>query len=219
MRLTTVGVMARAPVPGRCKTRLAATVGADLAARVTRSMLLDTLDRVAEVLPASRLVIMAAPEHGGVDVLSALAPAPWAVVAQEGDGLGARLGHAFTTLSGPDTTVSLVSADSPTAPWSCLRALDDLQPGHVAMGPCEDGGYWLIATAGLDVRILEGIHWSTERVAAQTRARCQELGLALTELDSAYDIDEAKDLERLHTELRAHPERAPRTAALLMEGR
>jgi glycosyltransferase A (GT-A) superfamily protein (DUF2064 family) len=162
---------------------------------------------------------MGAPEHDGVAALAAIVPPRWEVVPQKGQGLGARLGHAFEALGGHDTTVALVSADSPTAPWSALRAVEGLRDADVAMGPCDDGGYWLIATTRLELGILEGIPWSTDSVASQTRARCKALGLGLIEIGSAHDVDEAQDLERLREELREHPQRAPRTAAVLVEVR
>jgi uncharacterized protein len=214
----TIGVMARAPVPGVCKTRLAARVGNELAANLCRAMLLDTLVHVQHVAPSSRLVVMAAPENDGAAAIGALVPSCWEVIGQVGEGLGARLRHAFTTLGAPGVTVALVAADSPTAPWASLRALEDPRDrGHVYMGPSDDGGYWLIGSTSIELGIFDAIAWSTSSVADETRARCAALGLTLEELAVGYDVDEPQDLERLRAELREHPERAHRTAHLLRE--
>lgn len=83
----TLGVMARAPVPGRCKTRLAPMLGAAGAARLYEAMLRDSLDAFAGV-GASRLVVLAAPEDSGVAALRSIASAAWEVIAQEGNDLG-----------------------------------------------------------------------------------------------------------------------------------
>src|SRR5262247_1082975 len=95
--MTTLAVMARAPIAGRCKTRLAGVIGERDAAELYRAMLLDSLDLFGRV-GATRCVIMAAPEDEGVRALRALAPSGWETIGQEGAGLGARLAHAFRLL-------------------------------------------------------------------------------------------------------------------------
>jgi rSAM/selenodomain-associated transferase 1 len=214
---STIAVMARAPVPGRCKTRLAASLGNTRAAELCRAMLLDTLASIERTFARSRLVIMAAPEHDGPAVLRALAPPRWEIVEQKGEGLGLRLAHAFEVLGAGGAPTALVDSDSPTASWeSAERALLRLRgPRQVCMGPCIDGGYWLIAMTTIVLGVLEGISWSTPTVAAETRARCASLGLTLDELPMGRDVDGPDDLTWLHDELRRCPERAPRTAAML----
>jgi rSAM/selenodomain-associated transferase 1 len=213
----TIGVMARAPVPGRCKTRLAASVGDSRAAELCRVMLLDTLASIERTFARSRLVVMAAPEHDGPAILRTLAPSRWEIVEQKGEDLGMRLAHAFRALGAGSGPTALVDSDSPTASWeSAERALLRLRgPRQVCMGPCVDGGYWLIAMTTIVLGILEGISWSTPTVAADTRARCAALGLTLEELPMGRDVDGPDDLVWLRDELRRRPERAPRTAAAL----
>jgi rSAM/selenodomain-associated transferase 1 len=213
----TIAVMARAPVPGRCKTRLAASIGDSRAAELCRAMLLDTLASIERIFARSRLVVMAAPEHDGATLLRALAPPRWEIVAQEGEGLGVRLAHAFKALGAGGGPIALVDSDSPTVAWDAAeRALSRLRaPRQVCMGPCTDGGYWLIAMTTVVLGILEGISWSTPAVAAETRARCAALGLTLAELPVGRDVDGPDDLAWLRDELRRCPERAPRTAAML----
>jgi rSAM/selenodomain-associated transferase 1 len=213
----TIAVMARAPVPGRCKTRLAASVGDDRAAELCRAMLLDTLDSIDATFTQARLVVMAAPEHDGVSLLRALAPARWEIIAQEGDGLGMRLAHAFKRLGADGGPVALVDSDSPTASWGAAeRALSGLRgPRRVCLGPCTDGGYWLIAMTTIELGVLDGISWSTPAVAGETRARCAALGLSLEELPVGRDVDGPDDLAWLRDELCTWRERAPRTAAML----
>jgi rSAM/selenodomain-associated transferase 1 len=206
--------MARAPIPGRCKSRLAAVVGDVRAAALYQAMLLDTLDALsASVHAEARLVVMAAPEDDGVRVLRALAPRRWEVVAQRGEGLGARLADALLRLGAGGDVVALVDSDSPTVDFGVIaRSLEHLRGDHKAMmGPCTDGGYYLIALTSPDIRVFEGIDWSTPRVQEQTRARCAALGIDLQELPPGHDVDDAEGLARL----RAAPGHAARTAELL----
>ncbi|HEY3234186.1 MAG TPA: DUF2064 domain-containing protein, partial [Polyangiaceae bacterium] len=103
------------------------------------------------------------------------------------------------------------------APLEPLRATlaDWEDPKRVLLGPCYDGGYYLIGLARVEVHVFDGIAWSTREVLAQTRARCRALGLSVHELPTTYDVDEPVDLEQLRAELGLHPERAPRTAVAL----
>jgi rSAM/selenodomain-associated transferase 1 len=218
-RLTTgvtIGVMARAPIAGRCKTRLAKTLGAEGAARLYAAMLADRLAAV-DVVPGARRILLAAPEDDGVAVLGRPAPAGWAILEQRGVDLGARLGNAFRDLLGDGNLVCLVDSDSPLVSFANLWA--DLakprSPKTVVAGPCEDGGYYLIGMTSLEVGILDDIPWSTNRVMTTTRERCSTLGLRLEELAEAYDVDEPADVDRLERDLRGCPGLAPRTAAAL----
>ncbi len=207
----TIGVMARAPVPGRCKTRLAKAIGDEPAADLYRAMLLDTLERYA-TLPCDRHVLLATPEDDGAAALHALAPEPWVVVEQVGATLGERLIHAAETL-GPGPLV-LTGSDSPTTSLPAIaKALPTLtRPRHVLLGPADDGGYYLIGLSCPEPRVFEDIPWSTDQVFARTRIRCEELGLSVSELPSCFDVDEPADVERLRRQLEEAPSLAPRTA-------
>src|SRR5207244_4067534 len=87
--LPALAVMAKAPVPGRCKTRLARTLGPEMAAGLYRAMLQDTLECLAAV-PGVRRVVLAAPEDDGPALLRTLCPAGWDVVPQAGPGARPR---------------------------------------------------------------------------------------------------------------------------------
>ena len=214
--VTVLGVMARAPVPGRCKSRLARHVGAELSAAVYRSMLIDCLTAFSRI-PARRHVVLAAPECDGVRHLRALAPPAWEVQCQQGADLGERLAHGFETLGAGGEAVALLSSDSPTLPISevaaGLRALDG--PNKALIGPCDDGGYYLIGLSTFEPTVLSEIPWSTAEVLQTTRQRCRALGLSVTELPTWYDVDDLDDLGRLQRELAEDPTRAESTARLL----
>jgi hypothetical protein len=212
-----VGVMARAPLPGRCKTRLAGELGAKPAARLYEAMLLDTLEGFGS-LAFSDHVLLAAPEDDGKTILERLMPPGWRAVEQVGAGLGQRLTHAADSLGklGP---VLLVSSDSPTLPhdqvYEAASWLDE--PGRILLGPCDDGGYYLIGLSAPDPRIFQDIAWSTPEVLSATRARARELGLSLRELPTCLDVDEPRDLLLLCDQLADAPDLAPHTARALRE--
>ncbi|GAC1393622.1 MAG: DUF2064 domain-containing protein [Polyangiales bacterium] len=221
----TLAVMARAPVPGRCKTRLAAGLGPVGAAALYRAMLLDSLAALARI-PDVRRVVMAAPEDDGVAALGALAReigGDWSIVPQHGEGLGARLLAsltALTTLTADGAPVVLLDSDSPTLPVAALSAaLPSLGGTHALLGPCDDGGYWALGAPRAEPGLFEGVPWSTAEVAPATRARMRMLEWTWTELPTCFDVDEPGDLERLRAALRADPSCAPRSAAWLERAR
>ena len=209
--------MARAPVAGRCKTRLAPVLGARGAARLYAAMLADRIDAI-DATPAARRALVAAPEDDGVEILTRLAPAGWEVIEQSGADLGARLASAFEALRETGWTC-LVDSDSPTLAlpeiWPALSS--SIATADVVLGPCEDGGYYLVGMRVPEPRIFEGIPWSTGDVLAATRRRCEQLGLRVHELETAWDVDEPRDVERLSDVLSLAWERAPQTAAVLRE--
>jgi len=209
--------MARAPVPGRCKTRLGSAIGAEVAARLYEAMLLDTLDGLSRI--AARHVLLAAPEDEGVARLRALAPSSWEVLEQRGADLGARLAGAVRDLWQEGQLVCLLDSDSPTLPFSVLaERLNESRcraPRTAVVGPCVDGGYYLIGMTSPEVGVFEHVPWSTDRVMAVTRQRCSELGLSVEELPAWFDVDGASDLERLSIDLARDPSSAPRTAQVL----
>jgi rSAM/selenodomain-associated transferase 1 len=215
-RELTVGVMARAPIPGQCKTRLFHRLDPVAAAALYEAMLLDTLDAMATI-SGTRLVVLAAPENDGFATLRGLAPREWDVVAQRGRDLGERLANGFVDLHEAGQPVVLVSSDSPTIPIEVLRSALPRFGGsrRALMGPAEDGGYYLIGLTVLELGILQGITWSTSLVAQQTRVRMRQLGLPWEELPMSYDVDTPSDLDRLRAELAESPHLAPRCARFL----
>ena len=213
----TLAVMARAPVPGRCKTRLGASLGPAGAAALYRAMLLDSLAALARV-PGARRVVMAAPEDDGVAALGALArevDGDWSIVAQRGEGLGARLLDSLTTLTTGGAAI-LLASDSPTLPVSALSAaLPSLGGTHALLGACDDGGYWALGAPRAEGRLFDDIPWSTAEVAAATRSRMRMLAWTWSELPTCFDVDGLVDLDRLRAAVRADPTCAPRSAAWL----
>jgi rSAM/selenodomain-associated transferase 1 len=217
MRLSvTLGMMARAPVPGHCKTRLGTHLSETGVAELYAAMIADSIASYSRA-GAERNVVLAAPENDGVRLLRALVPARWEVIPQFGAGLGERLANAFRTLTADGSAVVLVDSDSPTLPMdpvaNALGRLDGER--QVVLGPTDDGGYYLIGLTSLELEVFRDIPWSTPRVLELTLERCVALSLKTELLPSWYDVDHQEDLERLCAELSDCPERAPHCARAL----
>jgi hypothetical protein len=86
----------------------------------------------------------------------------------------------------------------------------------VALGPSDDGGYYLLAARAAHPRLFDAMPWSTDRVTAETLRRCQHLGLRPHVLPAWFDVDDAVGLAQLRTQLAALPvDCAQRTRAVL----
>jgi Uncharacterized protein conserved in bacteria (DUF2064) len=119
----------------------------------------------------------------------------------EVQGLGRCLLHAIRAMltRGHESAVML-NADSPTLPTELLvrTAVALASEGdRIVLGPADDGGYYLLGMNAAHAHLLADIPWSTHRVAETTRNRAAELGLAVVELPSWYDVDNPESLRRL----------------------
>ena len=206
-------LVAKAPIPGRAKTRLVPPLTAEQAAALHRALLLDTLDACrAEV--AEIALLHADPAEA--EELRHLAGPDVPLLLQEGRGLEDALarGMARALERGP---AAMVSADVPGLPPGALgRAFAALEEGaDVVLGPALDGGYWLIGMREYHDAPFRDIPWSTPAVYAVTVKRCEEAGLQPYALEPWRDLDTPADLGFTLAEIDRLD--APRTAVALRE--
>lgn len=210
-------VMAKHPEPGRVKTRLAARIGPERAARLQRAFIEDLRDRLARV-------------EVGIEVWWAFWPpaAPFGdlvpgprVFAQRGADLGERIADAMERVRGGAVgDVAAIGADVPHVPLETLAACRRALGGgaDVVLGPALDGGYYLIGTRAPQPALFEAVAWGSRAVLETTRARARAAGLATVELRPLGDVDDAAGLEALRDVLSARPGLLPRTEAELTTG-
>jgi rSAM/selenodomain-associated transferase 1 len=143
-------------------------------------------------------------------------------VRQEGDDLGERLYRALLAAAREADSVMALGSDHPTVPLAVIhRAFEAVEHGApIAIGPAEDGGYYLIAlrSGAVHRRLFEEVDWSTDRVLSQTLERCREVGILpedieLLPLDT--DVDTPADLRRLAARMAGGDLGCPRTRGLL----
>jgi uncharacterized protein len=213
--MTAIGVMARVPLPGRCKTRLLGAFEPVWVSELYAAMLGDTLSAMEHAAANTQIVFVAPLEDGpsALERMAAHLPSNWEGMLQEGADLGARIEHALAALLERGGPAVLVGSDCPLLPTDEIRRIGELANAvDVTIGPSADGGYYLIAMRRIEPRLLRDVPWSSARVLEVTRSRAESLGLVVGELSPGYDIDEPGDVARLTADLEAAPERAPRTA-------
>ncbi len=215
---TALVIMARYPIKGQTKTRLARSIGDDAALHLYRAFLTDLAHHLAG--PEIDLHWTYTPCDVDYDAFIAeLAPDCAHLThsfPQEGVDLGERLYHAFkwTFNNGYKNTI-VVGSDSPhIRPQTIAAAAHALDEADVVLGPADDGGYYLIAMRQPH-DIFSGIPMSTSIVTNMTIAAAQRQNLSMRLIEPLFDIDELPDLLRLAHLLREDPARAPRTAALI----
>ena len=92
-----------------------------------------------------------------------------------------------------------IGSDSPTLdPQRILEAGDALAVCDVALGPTEDGGYYLIGTSGNHESIFDEIPWGSAAAAGETLARARTERLEVRLLAPWYDLDDAASLRRAY---------------------
>lgn len=215
--MTTLVIFARAPEPGRVKTRLVPAVGAAAAARLHAAFVDDTC-AMSRGLADRRVLAVAG--DGDDRFLRALADREGiAAVAQADGDLGDRMHAALAAALAAGADAALViGTDAPALPRRLLaRAVDELARAEVVLGPAADGGYWTIGLRAPRPELFRGVAWGTPSVLAETRARLAALALPHVLLDEHWDVDTPADLARLAASLAADPDPrlAPATRAAL----
>lgn len=212
---TTLIVLAKAPEAS--KSRLAAAIGAEAAARVAAALLEETLRRAEDSGLRPRTLCWEGP--GGEALRDRAAVRGWRIVPQAPGDLGARMRAALADALVRAPRALLLGTDCPDLDAHLMvRAAHWLDGVDLVLGPAGDGGYVLIGAARralphLD-HLFSGIRWGGADVAAATRARIDERGLTLRETPVLQDLDNAADLAALaarHPFLAGYGEKISRT--------
>ena len=201
-----IGIICKAPQPGRSKTRLASAIGAVAASELSACFLRDVaanIEAVPEALGRRGYGVYA--PAGAEHIMRQLLPAGFGLLLQAGDDLGhVLLGATRALLDAGHDCVLLVNGDSPTLPPRLLvQAIEALRaPGdRMVLGPASDGGYYLIGLKHPHGHLFSQIAWGTDTVARTTCDRAAEIGLATTLLGEWYDVDDIETLRWLQDEL------------------
>ena len=179
-------VLAKAPVPGRVKTRLCPPCTPEQAARIAGAALADTMDVVTATPAAARTLVVDG---------SHPAPPGWATVAQRGGDLGERLAHAYADTARAGVASVLVGMDTPQLTTALLTgAAVLLGDADAVLGLAEDGGWW---TLGLrdpaHAVLLRDIETSTSETGARTLDALRAHGLRVAALPVLRDVDTTAD--------------------------
>jgi uncharacterized protein len=191
--MSTLIVIAKAPVPGRVKTRLTPPFTPEQGAGLARAALTDTLESVVST-GFDRLVLALEGDPGLVG-----APPEFLVVPQASGGLDRRLAAAFQEAAVLDSgPVLLVGMDTPQVTGPLLEACMPTSFEDATIGLAEDGGFWSLGftrprEVDLD-QLMVGVPMSTDTTGAVQLGRLTGAGLRVRRLPVLRDVDTVADL-------------------------
>lgn len=201
-RACAVAIFARAPSPGRAKTRLIPLLGAQGAANFQAALIADTLRKVAtRSRHAARYLFVAGRSF---PVPSALAR--FTVVHQHGADLGERLVGAFRQLLARHQAAVVIGTDSPALPARNLhQARRELSVCDAVLGPCPDGGFYLIGLRCLPAGLFRKVRWGSRFAFRDVLRNLLRNGLACSVLDPIPDVDRPADVHAVAAQLARRP--------------
>ncbi len=193
-------VLAKAPVAGAVKTRLAADVGDQVAADLAAAALLDTLDVVEEAFPGQQHAIALVGDLAAAERAEELVAglAGWTVFPQRGDTFAERIGQAHHDVHDATGAGTLqIGMDTPhLVPTMLQEAADALADHEGVLGLAEDGGWWVLGlTCPTDATLLHDVPTSAADTGERTMAALAA-SIAMTTAATTYDVDTTTEAAR-----------------------
>jgi rSAM/selenodomain-associated transferase 1 len=190
-------VFVRAPRPGQVKTRLARTLGDERAAEFYRLCTDNTLREINRLPREVERYIFFAESVNSCE-MNRLTGLGFKVAVQKGKNLGERLHNAFRKVfENGARKVVIIASDVPDLSAKVMKeAIDGLDNSDVVIGPCYDGGYYLIGMKELHKELFTGISWGTDCVYRQTLDSAKSNGLIILQMPILIDVDTEADLRR-----------------------
>jgi rSAM/selenodomain-associated transferase 1 len=203
--------MAKAPKPGKVKTRLTESLPSAAVTALYRCLLEDTVALATSLTSVEVAVMCPEPDQ---EELAHLIGNRVKVVTQKGEGLAAGLNSVFQhfTAAGQQQVIAFNSDSPHLAPSVLDSAFEILATHDVVVGPTHDGGYYLVGAKAVHPTLFESDGMGTRSALEGLLTRTKDLELSTGFTEPFYDIDVANDLIQLARELRLAPAKAPRTA-------
>jgi uncharacterized protein len=192
----TLLVVAKAPEPGRAKTRLAATIGDRVAADIAAAALLDTLDAVAAAPVAGRVVAFTGDldgAAGAAEIRHRLEA--FTVIEQRGDSFADRLANAHADAA-DGYPVLQIGMDTPQVTAELLASCAGrLVECPAVLGLARDGGWWVLGVrtpAAADC--LRTVPMSQPDTGELTLKALRDNGIDVAPVQQLADFDVVDDV-------------------------
>ncbi|VVB90274.1 Uncharacterised protein [uncultured archaeon] len=206
IRENAVVIMAKAPEPNKVKTPMIPSLDPWSLSDLYHNFLLDKIEQVKNIEAQAFIAFTPKTEF---DFFRSIAPDGFKLIKQVGRNLGERLANISRSLFGEGfKKVLILDSDTPNLPVEYIKkGFEQLDNSDVVIGPCEDGGYYLIGMRASQPHLFRDIPWSTSGVTELTMNKVQSSGLIVSLLGMWYDIDKLEDLRRLKNEMDLPPDK------------
>lgn len=193
-------VLAKAPEPGRVKTRLCPPLTHEQSADLAAAALLDSIAAASAVPGSQAVVVLTGSLHRAArraEITAALAGLT--VLPQRGDALGERIAaaHLDAAAALPARRTLQIGMDTPQVDAGLLRAADEAlaHPGvDAVLGPAVDGGWWALGLRRpSDAELVVEVPTSRADTGARTLDALRAGGLNVHLLPELSDVDTAAD--------------------------
>ena len=189
--LPVILLFAKAPVPGKVKTRLQPVLSPEQSAELHSSFVGDALEWLSGFTSIVDIEL-----HLN-EATMAWSEFPYRRVLQSEGDLGQRMWNAMQqAFDEGRKQVLILGSDAPTLPAEYLHTLLD-SSADVTFGPTEDGGYYAIQIRRLPEGLFDGVEWSTDRALEQSVDSARRCGLTVAIGPRWFDIDSPADLVSL----------------------
>ena len=220
-----LGLMCKPPRPGMTKTRLAAAIGAESAATLSRAFLEDSASAAIDAASTDRLALTAFYRPSdAADEIGAILGTRWPLAAADAGDLGGTMIDVLRQLlDACPAGAMIMGADVPLISGEAIaaaaRKLRETHARGVVLIPSADGGYCLLGVRSMDAAktLCAPMVWSTPTVLQETLRRAEASGLTAHLLPTQRDIDEIADLNWLQAQIKQGAEGALSTRRALAD--
>ncbi|RUA28220.1 MAG: glycosyltransferase [Bacteroidetes bacterium] len=193
-------IFVKNPELGKCKTRLAATIGDEKALNFYKNMLKRT-KVVTEKVEADKAIYYSSFIDKG-DLWSNDPPF-YKFLQNQNPDLGIKMQSAFEEAFINDyESVCIIGSDCYALNEKVIeQAFTSLETQDTVLGSSNDGGYYLLGMNELHTQLFRNKEWSTDSVAPETIQDFKRLKLDYFLLEELTDIDNEEDLKSIPDDL------------------
>ncbi len=185
-------IFVRNPVPGKVKTRLAATVGQQRALEIYNLLLIHT-HSVSKESGADKFIFY----EDFINHSDLWENEIYKKFLQRGYNLGERMKNAFEDLfnNGYDKIIIIGSDCFDLTSDILNEGFEALAKNETVIGPAKDGGYYLLGMKHFIPALFENKKWSSASVYTDTIHQIKELNKSFYQLKVLSDVDEEIDID------------------------
>lgn len=177
---------------GKCKTRLARTVGPEIALNIYQFLVQHTAEICSGINSAKWVFYTEYPEKD-----DSFDDREFTKFTQHGDDLGARMQNAIEQgfADGYKKIIIIGSDIYDLVGEDLSAAFEQLDENKYVIGPAEDGGYYLLGMKSMNEEIFAAKPWGTAEVLKKTLKDLRSDDVQLLEIRNDVDIyDDIKDI-------------------------